>query len=187
MLSRTAASLYWIGRYMERAEFTTRLVDATISYAGSSVIIDGPSAHIVTSRFETFVFTDGTVNNADGDPLVDDLFYYSRNPDVWNAHADADAHYHASGWHEGRDPNGFFSSSWYLSLNSDVGQSGAGQLDHYHQSGWREGRDPSVNFDTTDYLSHYPDVAAAHVDPLFHYLQSGIHEGRSTFADGVWG
>jgi uncharacterized alpha-E superfamily protein len=33
MLSRTAASLYWIGRYMERAEFTTRLVEATIRLA----------------------------------------------------------------------------------------------------------------------------------------------------------
>ncbi|HEY0044422.1 MAG TPA: alpha-E domain-containing protein [Allosphingosinicella sp.] len=30
MLSRTAAALYWIGRYMERAEFTTRLLEATI-------------------------------------------------------------------------------------------------------------------------------------------------------------
>jgi uncharacterized alpha-E superfamily protein len=33
MLSRTAAGLYWIGRYMERAEFTTRLVEATIRLA----------------------------------------------------------------------------------------------------------------------------------------------------------
>ena len=30
MLSRTAASLYWLGRYMERAEFTSRLVEATL-------------------------------------------------------------------------------------------------------------------------------------------------------------
>ena len=30
MLSRTASNLYWIGRYMERAEFTTRLMEATI-------------------------------------------------------------------------------------------------------------------------------------------------------------
>ncbi|MDB5663303.1 MAG: hypothetical protein JWM38_1184 [Sphingomonas bacterium] len=30
MLSRTAASLYWVGRYMERAEFTARLIEATI-------------------------------------------------------------------------------------------------------------------------------------------------------------
>lgn len=33
MLSRTASSLYWIGRYMERAEFTTRLIEATIRLA----------------------------------------------------------------------------------------------------------------------------------------------------------
>lgn len=30
MLSRTASNLYWIGRYMERAEFACRLVEATI-------------------------------------------------------------------------------------------------------------------------------------------------------------
>ncbi|MGZ8350715.1 MAG: alpha-E domain-containing protein, partial [Allosphingosinicella sp.] len=30
MLSRTAANLYWIGRFMERAEFACRLVEATI-------------------------------------------------------------------------------------------------------------------------------------------------------------
>jgi uncharacterized alpha-E superfamily protein len=30
MLSRTASNLYWIGRYMERAEFTARLTEATI-------------------------------------------------------------------------------------------------------------------------------------------------------------
>lgn len=30
MLARTAAQLYWIGRYMERAEFTCRLIEATI-------------------------------------------------------------------------------------------------------------------------------------------------------------
>ncbi|WP_420142848.1 alpha-E domain-containing protein [Sphingomonas sp.] len=30
MLSRTAASLYWMGRYVERAEFTARLIEATL-------------------------------------------------------------------------------------------------------------------------------------------------------------
>ncbi len=30
MLSRTASHLYWIGRYVERAEFTARLIEATI-------------------------------------------------------------------------------------------------------------------------------------------------------------
>jgi uncharacterized alpha-E superfamily protein len=30
VLSRTAAQLYWIGRYVERAEFTARLLEATL-------------------------------------------------------------------------------------------------------------------------------------------------------------
>ncbi len=30
MLSRTASCLYWLGRYIERAEFTARLVEATV-------------------------------------------------------------------------------------------------------------------------------------------------------------
>lgn len=30
MLSRTASSLYWMGRYVERAEFTARLIEATV-------------------------------------------------------------------------------------------------------------------------------------------------------------
>ena len=30
MLSRTASSLYWVGRYVERAEFTARLIEATV-------------------------------------------------------------------------------------------------------------------------------------------------------------
>lgn len=33
MLSRTAASLYWTGRYIERADFTSRLIDATMRLA----------------------------------------------------------------------------------------------------------------------------------------------------------
>ncbi len=41
MLSRTAANLYWIGRYMERAEFTTRLIDATLRLSSLSY---GPDA-----------------------------------------------------------------------------------------------------------------------------------------------
>ncbi len=30
MLSRTASSLYWLGRYFERADFIARLVEATV-------------------------------------------------------------------------------------------------------------------------------------------------------------
>lgn len=33
MLSRTAAALFWTGRYVERADFTSRLIDATVRLA----------------------------------------------------------------------------------------------------------------------------------------------------------
>src|SRR6185369_2418950 len=100
--------------------FDFKLVDATLSWVGNTIIVDTATSHTVISGFEVFRFTDGTVNNNDGDPLVDDLFYYSQNHDVWTAGVDADTHYHTYGWHEGRDPDALFSTSLYLSVNWDV-------------------------------------------------------------------
>ena len=34
-LSRTASSLYWLGRYIERADFIARLIEATVRVAHS--------------------------------------------------------------------------------------------------------------------------------------------------------
>ena len=170
------------GGGIDTITFGFRLVDATVTYSGNQVIIDGPSSHTVLSGFEIFNFTDGTVNNNDGDVLVDDLFYYAKYHDVWNAHADADAHYHSFGWHEGRDPDAFFSTNIYLSANPDVKAAGVDPLVHFDQVGWKEGRVPSINFDPAAYLAANPDVAAAHVDPLAHFLQFGAAEGRQPFA-----
>lgn len=44
MLSRTAANLYWIGRYMERAEFASRLVEATIRLSSLGDHVEGDQA-----------------------------------------------------------------------------------------------------------------------------------------------
>lgn len=44
MLSRTAASLYWLGRYVERAEFTARLVEATLRLDALSTRPSGDQA-----------------------------------------------------------------------------------------------------------------------------------------------
>ena len=175
--------------------FGFRLVDATVTYDGNMVIIDGPGSHTVLTGFETYVFTDGTVNNNDGNWLVDDLFYYSRYHDVWNAHAEADDHYDTFGWHEGRDPSFFFSTTIYLSANPDVAAAGANPLDHWHEFGWTEGRVPSLDFGPRQYLAAYPDVAAAHVDPLEHFLEFGAancasrsrrHAGRANGFDYVY-
>jgi uncharacterized alpha-E superfamily protein len=63
MLSRTAASLYWMGRYVERAEFTARLVEATVrldalsstpageaAWASALVVIDSDTAFAATGE-----------------------------------------------------------------------------------------------------------------------------------------
>jgi hypothetical protein len=166
--------------------FNFRLVDATVTYQGNKIIIDGPTGHTILSGIERFIFTDGTVDNRDGNPLVDDLFYYAKYHDVWNAHVDADAHFNSVGFTEGRDPNAFFDTQGYLAKYTDVAAAHLNPLAHYDQNGFKEGRDPSKQFDTALYLSHNPDVAAAHIDPLAHFLGSGAEEGRLPFSDGAF-
>src|SRR5687768_650611 len=65
MLSRTAANLYWIGRYMERAEFTSRLIEATIRLG--SLVGDVESVNAWKSAL-TVVGANGAV--ADGEALT---------------------------------------------------------------------------------------------------------------------
>jgi 6-phosphogluconolactonase (cycloisomerase 2 family) len=171
------------GLGIDTIAFNFKLVDASVKYEGNKVIIDGPTgSHTVLTGFEVFTFTDGTVHNDDGSPLIDDLFYYSKYHDVWNAHIDADAHYNSVGWHEGRDPDAFFSTVVYLSANPDVKTAGVNPLTHFDTSGWKEGRVPSINFDPAQYLAANPDVAAANVDPLRHFLANGAQEGRQPFS-----
>ena len=63
MLSRVAASLYWMGRYVERAEFTARLVEATVrldalssrpageaAWASALSVIDADAAFAATDE-----------------------------------------------------------------------------------------------------------------------------------------
>jgi hypothetical protein len=178
----TGNSQFSGGGGVDTISFNFKLVDATVTYSGNQVIIDGPTSHTVLNGFEVFQFTDGTVHNDDGNVLVDDLFYYSQYHDVWIAGADADSHYNGPGWHEGRDPNAFFDTSFYLSINQDVKAAGTNPLTHFDTSGWQENRQPSMTFDLTKYNAANPDVAAAHVDPLQHYLANGAEEGRQPFA-----
>ena len=63
MLSRVASSLYWMGRYVERAEFTARLVEATVrldalssrpageaAWASALAVIDAEAAFAATGE-----------------------------------------------------------------------------------------------------------------------------------------
>ena len=147
------------------------------------MIVESPdsSNRTVVTGFETFVFTDGTVNNNDGNPLVDDLYYYVKNYDVWNAHADADLHYDALGWREGRNPNEFFQTVVYLSANPDVKAAGINPLTHYDTVGWTQGLDPLDPVRHRCVPEGLPEVAATHVDPLRDFLQFGQEAGRENF------
>src|SRR6185369_16199181 len=84
---------------VDTISFNFRLVDARFTWLGNQVIVDTATSHTVLTGFEVYVFTDGTVHNDDGNPLVDDLYYYATYNDVWVAHIDADAHYNSVGWH----------------------------------------------------------------------------------------
>lgn len=65
MLARTASYLYWIGRYMERAEFTARLIEATIRLDALSARPAGEaawaSALSVAAASEDFEKTDESI------------------------------------------------------------------------------------------------------------------------------
>ena len=167
------------GGGIDTITFHFKLTQAQLFYVNNTVVVYGPDgSHNQLSGFEIYKFTDGTVNNNDADPLVDDLYYYAANHDVWNAHADADAHFHQFGWHEGRNPDVFFSTQFYFAVYPEV--RGTDPLVHFDQVGWKAGRLPSLNFDPTAYLAAYPDVKAAGLDPLAHFLQFGAGEGRQS-------
>ncbi|GBU17798.1 MULTISPECIES: ExeM/NucH family extracellular endonuclease [Methylobacterium] len=167
------------GRGTDTLVFNSSFASITVSEDGGLTLIRGPEGNDRVGGFERYLFSDATIVTDDGGPLVDDLFYLSRNPDVFRAGVDADTHYAEHGWREGRDPNAFFSTAGYLAANPDVRAAGVNPLTHYDAHGWREGRDPGALFDNEAYLAANPDVRAAGIDPLRHYIEYGQAEGRA--------
>lgn len=55
MLSRTASSLYWLGRYVERADFIARLIEATVRL---DVLSSRPAGEVAWSSALTVTETD---------------------------------------------------------------------------------------------------------------------------------
>jgi len=169
------------GRGTDTLVFQSSFSQITVSEPGGLTLVSGPDGQDRVGGFERYLFSDATIVTDDGQPLVDDLYYLSRNPDVFQAGQDADAHYTQYGWREGRDPNAFFSTSGYLAANADVRAAGLNPVEHYHADGWREGRDPGAAFDTQFYLATNSDVRTAGLDPLQHYIEYGQSEGRAIF------
>jgi hypothetical protein len=162
--------------------FSHNFYDYFVRDFGTKIVVAGSNEVHTLTAIEHLQFADGTITPDDGNLLFDTLYYLARNSDVYHAGVNALEHFNSFGWHEGRNPNQFFSVTGYLAANPDVAAANVNPLDHYHLSGWHEGRDPSANFDTTLYLLRNPDVAAAGVDPLAHFLQFGLAEGRGSFA-----
>ncbi|MFB9969156.1 M10 family metallopeptidase [Pseudoroseomonas cervicalis] len=89
----------------DTAVIAAALTDITYSFEGRYLAFERPDEKgDLAIRIEAFAFSDGTVIRDDGFALLDDLYYYTQNHDIWLAGADAEAHYAASGWREGARP-----------------------------------------------------------------------------------
>ena len=167
--------------------FHSPLASNRIEIVGGREVVVGPEGRDTVLGFEKIVFSDKTIDLADGNRLVDDLYYNLRYKDVAAAGVDADTHYASFGAREGRDPNAMFSTDGYLGANPQLKALAAffgpsNPLDHFAQTGWKNGRDPSAAFDVELYLAKNPDVKASGVNPLEHYLTTGQAEGRQAYA-----
>lgn len=137
--------------------------------------ITGPDGMTyAVARGANLTFTDGTVVQNDGNPAVDDLFYYAENHDVWMAKRDADAHFAEYGWREERDPNTLFDTEDYLDANPDVAAAGVNPLLHYLTHGARQGRGTGEDsFDFAAYLAQNPEADDPGSTVLTHVLNGG--------------
>ena len=70
----------------------------------------------------------------------DAAFYLASNTDVAKTGADPLDHFLASGWREGRDPNGAFSVKDYLESYPDIAAADINPFIHYLSAGRAEGR-----------------------------------------------
>ena len=88
MLSRVADSLYWMGRYLERAEHTARLV---AGYAPSRVLETGAGTGIVTRRLRDLLPATTRLVATDLNPPMLDIARKKFHPDELIEFQQADA------------------------------------------------------------------------------------------------
>src|SRR5229473_3209934 len=82
MLSRTADSIYWVARYVERAEYLARILEATQRLTAMPLAYSG-----TTNEWETAVSTAGCVNaffavfeDANEETVTEFLAFSAANP-----------------------------------------------------------------------------------------------------------
>jgi hypothetical protein len=100
--------------------------------------------------------------------LFDAAFYLHRYPDVAQGGRGALEHFCASGWREGRRPNGYFDCVWYAEAYGElIGE--VNPLLDYILTGEQAGRRPSREFDPESYRFHRG--LATSDSPLRHLLR----------------
>ncbi|GGH17251.1 hypothetical protein GCM10007036_18540 [Alsobacter metallidurans] len=179
----------WAG---QGVDLVSRSLTTSASFSDSHLVIvgrdvalrDADGALAPVTGLNSFAFADGSITRADADPLVDDLFYFLRNPVRWGASTahDAEADFYGTGWTLGLDPNAYFSTKGYMATFGAAAGQGVDPLSFYASTGWKLGQDPSASFDTSLYLLHNRDAAASGLDPLTHFLTVGAAAGRKAYA-----
>ena len=107
----------------------------------------------------------------------DGVCYRSCFPDG-SAPSDPVGHYISTGWHEGRDPNRWFSTRHYLSRNVDVAAAGVNPFYHYVTQGRSEGRPaapPAVTAAPDLYQLH---TQATQPGPHYETFDAAVRAGR---------
>jgi glycosyltransferase involved in cell wall biosynthesis/GT2 family glycosyltransferase len=127
--------------------------------------------------------------------LFDRSFYLCQLPAPLPLRGDPLAHYLATGWREGRDPNPLFSVDFYLYCDPALAAAGIEPLGHYLRSGAAEGRDPHPLFSAAhygvsrrggslgDFLSD-PEAPSPHplFDPAWYARHAGLPRASAPLA-----
>ena len=85
------------GAGSDTAVFNVDFNTVKVVFEGNRIFIESAEGRDEVSGIENFQFTDGVIHLDDGNPLVNDLFYYANNKDVWDAGVDAEVHYNTFG------------------------------------------------------------------------------------------
>ena len=165
---------------VDTVTFDFRLVDATVTYAGNKVVIDGPSSHTVVTGAERFVFRTArstTMTATRWSTTCSTI----RSITTWERACGCRCALRHVRPARAPRPERVLPTDIYLSVSPEARAAGGNPLSYFDAIGWQAGI-PSLAFDPAAYLAANPDVAAAHVDPLRHYLQFGYQEGRQPVA-----
>ena len=91
----------------DTAVFSQSLSAYSLTDFGDRIEVSGPDGNDTLLSIEHLRFADGTVNPADGNSLIDAVFYDRTYLDVFHAGVGAAQHYQSYGWHEARNQTPF--------------------------------------------------------------------------------